>query len=58
VLTPHEREKRVFLRREEGASAVEYAILIALIASAIFLTVTVFGVEVMALFQRLAQAFP
>lgn len=58
VLTEIDERTNSFIRREKGASAVEYAILIALIATAIFLTITAFGVQVLLLFQNIAEAFP
>ena len=58
ALTEINERANSFVRGEKGASAVEYAILIALIATAIFLTVTAFGVQVLLLFQKVTKAFP
>jgi pilus assembly protein Flp/PilA len=46
------------LRREQGASAVEYGLIIALIAVAIILTVTALGGGLDALFQQVLDALP
>jgi pilus assembly protein Flp/PilA len=43
---------RSVLRRERGASAVEYAILVGLIAIVIIASVTFFGQRTAGLFQR------
>jgi pilus assembly protein Flp/PilA len=45
-------------RRERGASAVEYGLIIALIAVAIILTVTALGGGLDALFQLVVDALP
>jgi pilus assembly protein Flp/PilA len=42
---------------EEGASAVEYSILVALIATVIIATVITLGLDVLGLFQTLNGAF-
>ncbi len=41
-----------FFKEEEGASAVEYAILVSLIAVAIIATVTLVGIKVENLYNR------
>ncbi|MGH8455116.1 MAG: Flp family type IVb pilin [Nevskiales bacterium] len=46
------------LRREQGASAVEYGLIIALIAVAILLTVTALGGGLNDLFQQVLNALP
>lgn len=45
-------------RRDRGATAVEYAIVAALIAGVIVLAVGALGIQVGALFQAAADAFP
>lgn len=45
-------------RREQGASAVEYGLIIALIAVAIILTVTALGGGLDGLFQQVVDALP
>lgn len=42
-----------FFKEEEGASAVEYAILVSLIAVIIFATVTLVGIKVESLYNKL-----
>lgn len=44
-----------FVRDEEGATAVEYALIAALIAVAIIATVTGLGDQLVAIFQRIAD---
>jgi pilus assembly protein Flp/PilA len=46
------------LRRQQGASAVEYGLIIALIAVAIILTVTALGGGLDGLFQQVLDALP
>jgi len=46
---------RKFLRNETGASAVEYGLLVALIAAVIVGAVTVLGVNLKAAFDYIAQ---
>jgi pilus assembly protein Flp/PilA len=46
-----------FLREKTGATAVEYALLVALIAVAILAAVTLFGFSVRGLFQSFVDAF-
>ena len=43
---------------EEGATAVEYGVMVALIAAVIILTVTALGQEVNAAFQAVVDALP
>jgi len=43
---------------EEGATAVEYGLLVALIAAVIVLTVLALGVEINAAFQKVVTAIP
>ena len=45
-------------RDEEGATAVEYALIASLIAAVIGAVVLVLGEEVAALFQTMASAWP
>jgi pilus assembly protein Flp/PilA len=45
-----------FLRDEEGATAVEYGLLAALIAAAIIASVTLLGGNVAAIFTQVANA--
>ena len=45
-------------RREQGASAVEYGLIIALIAVAIILTVTALGGGLDSLFQQVLDSLP
>jgi len=44
------------LRRDKGATAVEYGLLVALIAAAIFVIVTSLGAKVQELFQTTCTA--
>jgi len=44
-----------FFKEEEGATAVEYAILVSLIAAAIIVTVGVLGSKINAAFQKVAD---
>ena len=44
-----------FLRDEEGATAIEYALIAALIAIVIILAVTAAGEQVKAVFQKIAD---
>jgi len=43
-------------RRDEGATAVEYGLMVALIAMAIILVVGTLGTQLSALFQRVVDA--
>ncbi len=45
------------VRNEEGAAAVEYALLVTLIAGAIILAVTTLGLDVIGLFDAAGSAF-
>ena len=49
-------EIRRFLRDEEGATAVEYALMVALIAVIIITAVTLLGVELDGTFRAVCQA--
>jgi pilus assembly protein Flp/PilA len=44
--------------REEGATAVEYGLMVGLIAVAIIATVQALGIELDGLFQEVADAIP
>ena len=44
------------LKREKGATAVEYALLVALIALAIIAAVTLLGTNLAALFNKIANS--
>jgi len=46
------------LQDEKGATAVEYGIMVALIAAVIIAVVTALGVEVQAAFQSVVDALP
>lgn len=45
-----------FLKDEEGATAVEYGLLVALIAAAIVLIVTTLGQSLVAIFTKVSNA--
>jgi len=47
-----------FIRDEEGASAAEYALLVGLIAVVIIAGVTLIGVNINAMFTRVAGLLP
>lgn len=47
-----------FLKSEEGATAVEYGMIVALIAAVIVGTVTTLGTQVDAAFQAISSALP
>lgn len=49
---------RNFVRDEEGATAVEYGLLVALIAAVIVLTVKTLGTKVNAGFTKVNSALP
>ena len=49
--------KRLF-REEEGATAVEYGIMVALIAVAIIITVQTLGLQLDATFQQVVDRLP
>lgn len=49
---------KLFLQREEGASAVEYAIIAGLIAVAIIGAAQLLGTEIAALFTTIKDALP
>jgi len=46
------------IKSEEGASAVEYGLIAALIAVAIIATVTTLGTKLSSIFARIAAALP
>ena len=46
------------MREEKGATAVEYGLLVGLIAVAIIVTVTALGGQLDALFQQITNALP
>ena len=46
------------LRNEEGATAVEYGLLVALIAAIIVGVVAALGIQIQAAFQTVADALP
>lgn len=46
---------RKFLREEEGVTAIEYALIAALIAVAIIVTVSAVGTQLNTVFQRIAN---
>ena len=46
------------LRNENGATAVEYGLMVALIAAVIILTVTALGNQINAAFQAVVDALP
>ena len=45
-----------YIRREEGATAIEYALLVALIAVAIIVVLGLVGVELNAIFNAIKEA--
>lgn len=45
-----------FFKDEEGATAVEYGIMVALIAAVIITVVTTLGTEIQATFQKVVDA--
>ncbi len=47
---------RTLITNEEGATAVEYGLLAALVAAAIIAAVTLLGTNISALFNRIAGA--
>ena len=49
-------EIRRFLRDEEGATAVEYGLMVALIAAVIVLAVTLLGTEIRTTFEDVCKA--
>lgn len=46
------------LRDERGATAVEYGLIVALIAAVIVLVVTALGLEIQGAFQAIVDAIP
>lgn len=49
---------RIFFNRSSGATAAEYAIMVALIAMVIFAAVTALGLSVNGLFQSAVDTMP
>ncbi len=49
---------RIFLREEDGVTAIEYALIAALIALVIIGAVTVVGSNLLDLFNKVEAAFP
>ena len=47
-----------FLKDEEGATAVEYGLIVALIAALIILTVTALGIKVESAFNKVTVNMP
>lgn len=47
-----------FAHREDGATAVEYGIMLALIAAVIFVSVGLLGIDVFEIFSDMAERFP
>ncbi len=52
------RVKNFLLKNEAGATAVEYGLLVALIAVAIIATVTILGTQLNTVFQKVVSALP
>ena len=52
------RERYRLWKNEEGATSVEYGLMVSLIAGVIALAVSGFGVEVRNLFNAIVLAFP
>jgi len=52
------RKITAFINDEEGASAVEYGLLVGLIAVAIIVAVTALGTKLAALFTTITAALP
>jgi pilus assembly protein Flp/PilA len=46
-----------FLRKQEGATAVEYAIMVSFIAAVIFSVITLLGTQVIGLFQSATEGW-
>jgi pilus assembly protein Flp/PilA len=49
---------KTFILDEEGASAVEYGLLVALIAAIIITTVTILGTKINQAFQKVVDNLP
>jgi pilus assembly protein Flp/PilA len=49
---------RTLIRDEEGATAIEYGLMAALIAAVIVVTVTALGVKVESAFKKVEAALP
>jgi pilus assembly protein Flp/PilA len=58
ILRTMARAKAVSATREEGASAVEYGLLVALIAATIIATVGIIGDNLLAAFDEVAAELP
>jgi len=56
LLTPIIKPLNTILKNEKGASAVEYGIMVALIAVAIIVTVTALGGQLTTVFQNVVTA--
>ena len=56
MLTPIIKPLNTILKNEKGASAVEYGIMVALIAVAIIVTVTALGGQLTTVFQNVVTA--
>jgi len=56
LLTLISKPVRTVLKNEKGASAVEYGVMVALIAVAIILTVTALGGQLTIVFQSVVDA--
>ncbi len=52
------KNRLIFLKTQRGAAAVEYGIMVALIAAVIVLTVTQLGTQVNSAFQKVVNALP
>jgi pilus assembly protein Flp/PilA len=57
-MTNYLREIVAFINDDEGASAVEYGLLVGLIAVAIIVAVTALGTKLAALFTTITAALP
>lgn len=51
-------QTRIATREEKGATAVEYGLMVALIAAVIILAVTALGTEVKTAFEKVVNAIP
>jgi len=57
MASPKQRIKKI-LKDEQGAAAVEYALLVALIAAVIIVIVVTFGTQAKALFTKIVDLWP
>lgn len=57
-MTGHLQNVRRFMRDDDGATAIEYALLASLIAVVIAVTVGTLGTAVNGLFTRVVDAYP